>query len=114
MGEEKGLVPKEPTGVVSFSAKEGLARVDEVIEFVEGLRKRLKPKEDYNKHPGYKKEALEKCILLQVHLLVQLFQSKVDFMGISSAVTNCTTNITVDIPTKGKHCSISFSPKVQF
>lgn len=56
MAEEEKALEK----IKEFSADGALARVDEAIRFIEGLRSRLKEDEDYGKHPGYTKPSLEK------------------------------------------------------
>lgn len=61
MGEDKQVATREPQQEVTiFKADKALERVDEVIKFIDGLRARLKEGEDYAKHSGYQKPALEK------------------------------------------------------
>jgi len=55
MEEERALEK-----IKEFSAEGALARVDQAIEFINGLRSKLKAGEDYGKHPGYTKPSLEK------------------------------------------------------
>lgn len=59
--ENKALVPTEQSlaKVEEFSSDVALARIDERIKFIEGLRQRLKKGEDYNTHKGYSKPSLE-------------------------------------------------------
>jgi len=46
--------------IVEFETEKAVDRIKEAIKFADSLREILKSGEDYNKHPGYQKPALEK------------------------------------------------------